>query len=168
MAYLLGITAMEPLSRGLLFERFLNPERISPPDIDVDFADNGREKVIAYVVQKYGRERVAQIMAFGRMAARAAVRDVGRALDYGYNEVDALAKMVPAEPDMTLTRALEQSPELRAAATEPRAARLLDTARSLEGLARHASTHAAGVVIGQGPLIDEVPLALATGHDGGV
>jgi len=168
VAYLLGITAMEPLSRGLLFERFLNPERISPPDIDVDFADNGREKVIAYVVQKYGRERVAQIMAFGRMAARAAVRDVGRALDYSYNEVDTLAKMVPAEPDMTLTRALEQSPELRAAAAEPRAARLLDTARSLEGLARHASTHAAGVVIGQGPLIDEVPLALATGHDGGV
>jgi DNA polymerase-3 subunit alpha len=166
VSYLLGITAVEPLSRGLLFERFLNPERISPPDIDVDFADHGRDKVIAYVAQKYGRERVAQIMAFGRLAARAAVRDVGRALDYSYGEVDALAKQVPAEPDMTLTRALEQNPDLKQMSLEPRAARLLETARSLEGLARHASTHAAGVVIGAGPLIDEVPLALGGEKDG--
>jgi DNA polymerase-3 subunit alpha len=167
VAYLLGITAVEPLSRGLLFERFLNPERVSPPDIDVDFADTGRDKVIAYVAQKYGRERVAQIMAFGRLAARAAVRDVGRALDYSYGEVDALAKQVPAEPDMTLTRALEQNPDLKAMAQEPRAARLLETAKHLEGLARHASTHAAGVVIGAGPLIDEVPLALGSEKDDG-
>lgn len=159
VSYLLGITGVEPLSRGLLFERFLNPERVSPPDIDVDFADSGRERVIQYVVDKYGRERVAQIVAFGRLAARAAVRDVGRALDYPYSEVDALARQVPAEPDMTLERALEQNPELRALAAEPRAARLLSLAQALEGLARHASTHAAGVVIGAGPLLDEVPLA---------
>ena len=164
VAYLLGITKVEPLSRGLLFERFLNPERVSPPDIDVDFADTGRDKVIDYVVQKYGRDRVAQIAAFGRLAARASVRDVGRALDYGYGEVDALAKLVPAEPDITLARALEQSPELKAAAQEPRAARLLHLAQGLEGLARHASTHAAGVVIGQGPLIESVPLAGAGGE----
>jgi DNA polymerase-3 subunit alpha len=163
VSYLLGITKVEPLSRGLLFERFLNPERVSPPDIDVDFADTGRDKVIGYVVQKYGRERVAQIIAFGRLAARASVRDVGRALDYSYGEVDALAKLVPAEPDITLARALEQSPELKAAAQEPRAARLLQLAQSLEGLARHASTHAAGVVIGQGPLIDSVPLSTTGG-----
>jgi DNA polymerase-3 subunit alpha len=167
VSYLLGITAVEPLSRGLLFERFLNPERVSPPDIDVDFADHGRDRVIQYVVDKYGRDRVAQIMAFGRMAARAAVRDVGRALDYSYGEVDALAKQVPAEPDMTLARALEQNPDLKALAAEPRAARLLQTARSLEGLARHASTHAAGVVIGVGPLIDEVPLGLGSDKDRG-
>jgi DNA polymerase-3 subunit alpha len=168
VAYLLGITKLEPLSRGLLFERFLNPERVSPPDIDVDFADTGRDRVIDYVVKKYGRERVAQIMAFGRLAARASVRDVGRALDYGYTEVDTLAKLVPAEPDMTLQRALEQSPELKAASAEPRAARLLGLAQRLEGLARHASTHAAGVVIGQGPLIDSVPLATSNGAGGGI
>ena len=167
-AYLLGITKVEPLSRGLLFERFLNPERVSPPDIDVDFADTGRDKVIGYVVQKYGRDRVAQIMAFGRLAARASVRDVGRALDYGYGEVDALAKLVPAEPDITLARALEASPELKAAAQEPRAARLLQLAQGLEGLARHGSIHAAGVVIGQGPLIDSVPLATSGGSGGAV
>ena len=168
VAYLLGITKLEPLSRGLLFERFLNPERVSPPDIDVDFADTGREKVIDYVVKKYGRERVAQITAFGRLAARASVRDVGRALDYGYGEVDALAKLVPAEPDITLARALEQSPELKAASAEPRAARLLGLAQRLEGLARHSSTHAAGVVIGQGPLIDSVPLSTSGGSGGGI
>jgi DNA polymerase-3 subunit alpha len=168
VSYLLGITAVDPLAKGLLFERFLNPERVSPPDIDVDFADTGREKVIDYVVQKYGRPRVAQIIAFGRMAARAAVRDVGRALDYPYGEVDTLAKLVPAEPDMTLDKALEQSPELKAAAADPRTARLLDTAKALEGLARHASTHAAGVVIGQGPLSDAVPLCSGGSGDSGV
>jgi len=168
VSYLLGITAVEPLAKGLLFERFLNPERVSPPDIDVDFADTGREKVIDYVVKKYGRSRVAQIIAFGRMAARASVRDVGRALDYPYGEVDTLAKLVPAEPDMTLERALEMSPELKAAAAEPRTARLLETARALGGLARHASTHAAGVVIGQGPLALEVPLCSGGTGDSGV
>jgi len=168
VSYLLGITALDPLAHGLLFERFLNPERVSPPDIDVDFADTGRERVIDYVVRKYGRARVAQIISFGRMNARAAVRDVGRALEYGYGEVDVLAKLVPFEPDITLERALELSPELRAAAAEPRAARLLETARALEGLARHASTHAAGVVIGQGPLADEVPLCSPGGGDEGV
>jgi len=168
VAYLLGITAIDPLAKGLLFERFLNPERISPPDIDVDFADTGREKVIEYVVQKYGRARVAQITAFGRMAARAVVRDVGRALDYSYGEVDTLAKMVPAEPEMTLERALEQSPELKAASADGRTAHLLEIAKSLEGLARHASTHAAGVVIGQGPLAEEVPLCSGGSGDFGV
>jgi DNA polymerase-3 subunit alpha len=168
VSHLLGITAVDPLAKGLLFERFLNPERVSPPDIDVDFADTGREKVIEYVVQKYGRARVAQIIAFGRMAARAVVRDVGRAMDYPYGEVDALAKLVPAEPDMSLAKALDQSPELRAAAAEPRSARLLETAKALEGLARHASTHAAGVVIGQGPLEQEVPLCGGGSGESGV
>ncbi len=165
---LLGITAADPLARGLLFERFLNPERVSPPDIDVDFADRGRDRVIDYVVGRYGRERVAQIIAFGRLAARAAVRDVGRALDLPPSEVDALAKLVPAEPDMTLERALEQVPELKAAARGGNAARLLSAARPLEGLARHASTHAAGVVIGPRPLAEDVPLCLGGAAEGGV
>jgi len=165
VAYLLGITRIEPLAKGLLFERFLNPDRVSPPDIDVDFADTGREKVIAYVVGKYGRDRVAQIAAFGRLAARAAVRDVGRAFAYSASEVDALAKRVPPEPDITLERALEESAELRAAAAEPRAARLLETARALEGLARHLSTHAAGIVIGKGPLEEDTPLLSPGGGD---
>ena len=166
VAYLLGITAIDPLEKGLLFERFLNPERISPPDIDVDFADTGREKVIQYVVEKYGREQVSQIVAFGRMAARAVVRDVGRALDYSYNEVDLLAKMVPGGPDVSLAQSIKDVPELAQAAKDPRAGRLLSLAGRLEGLARHASTHAAGVVIGDEPLINLVPLAQASGEGG--
>jgi DNA polymerase-3 subunit alpha len=166
VAYLLGITAIDPLEKGLLFERFLNPERVSPPDIDVDFADTGRERVIQYVVDKYGREQVAQIVAFGRMAARAVVRDVGRALDYSYAEVDHLAKLVPGGPDISLAESIRDVPELRQAAAEPRAGRLLQLAGRLEGLARHASTHAAGVVIGDEPLINLVPLAMASGEGG--
>jgi DNA polymerase-3 subunit alpha len=167
VAYLLGITAIDPLEKGLLFERFLNPERISPPDIDIDFADTGRERVIQYVVEKYGREKVAQIVAFGRMAARAVVRDIGRALNYSYTEVDHLAKLVPGGPDVSLAQSLKDVPELRDAAAEPRAGRLLQLAIRLEGQARHASTHAAGVVIGTDPLIDMVPLATGT-QEGGV
>jgi DNA polymerase-3 subunit alpha len=166
VSYLLGITAIDPLEKGLLFERFLNPERVSPPDIDVDFADTGRERVIQYVVEKYGREQVAQIVAFGRMAARAVVRDVGRALDYSYTEVDHLAKLVPGGPDISLPESIRDVPELRQAAAEPRAGRLLQLAGRLEGIARHASTHAAGVVIGDEPLINLVPLANASGEGG--
>ncbi len=167
VSYVLGITALDPIEHGLLFERFLNPERVSPPDIDIDFADNGRQKVLDYVVERYGRDHVAQVVAFGTLGARAAVRDVGRALDYSYGEVDTLAKLIPASPDMTLGKALAEAPELAAAAAEPRAARLLDIARSLEGLSRHASTHAAGVVISPQPLIEVCPLGSARNEDGG-
>ncbi len=164
VAYLLGITGLDPLKYGLLFERFLNPERLTPPDIDVDFADDRRDEVIAYVVEKYGQEQVAQIITFGTLGAKQAIRDVGRALDYSFGEVDAVARLVPQEPDMTLQRALRESPELARAASEPenpRLHRLVRLARGLEGLARHASTHAAGVVISPDPLILHVPLCTA-------
>ncbi|MES2201524.1 MAG: DNA polymerase III subunit alpha [candidate division FCPU426 bacterium] len=161
VSYVLGITRLDPLKHGLLFERFLNPERVSPPDIDVDFADDRREEVIAYVTEKYGRERVAGIITFGTLSAKAVVRDVGRVLDYSYGETDAIAKMIPFEADMTLELALERSPELAAAAKgDARVGRLLGLARKLEGLARNASKHAAGVVISPVPLIERVPLCL--------
>ncbi len=159
VAYLLGITRMDPIRYGLIFERFLNPERISPPDIDVDFSDTGREAVIRYVTRKYGQENVAQIITFGTLAAKAAVRDVGRVLGYAYEEVDRVAKLIPQELDITLERALEQVPELKNGYdSEDRIHTLLDTARALEGQVRHASTHAAGVVISREPLIHIVPL----------
>jgi DNA polymerase-3 subunit alpha len=159
VSYLLGITRIDPIKYGLIFERFLNPERISPPDIDVDFSDTGREEVIRYVTKKYGQENVAQIITFGTMAAKAAVRDVGRVLGYAYEEVDRVAKLIPQELDITLQKALEQVPELRTwYDSEARIHTLLDTARALEGQVRHASTHAAGVVISREPLIQSVPL----------
>ena len=159
VAYCLGITNIDPIKYNLLFERFLNPERISMPDIDIDFCYERRGEVIDYVVRKYGKDRVAQIITFGTMAARAAIRDVGRALDIPYNEVDAIAKMVPFQIGMTIDKALEINPELRKRyESDAIIADLIDTARQLEGMPRHASTHAAGVVISKEPIVNYVPL----------
>lgn len=159
VAYVLEITNIDPLQYGLLFERFLNPERISMPDIDIDLCYQRRGEVIDYVVAKYGVDKVSQIITFGTMAARAAIRDVGRALDLPYGEVDRVAKLVPPELNMTIRRAQEQSPELKAMydqSTEVK--KLIDTAMGLEGMPRHASTHAAGVVIARETLTNYVPL----------
>lgn len=159
VCYALGITNIDPMSNGLLFERFLNPERISMPDIDIDFCDEKRQQVIDHVVGKYGKENVCQIITFGRMAARAVVRDVGRVLKIPYGEVDKLAKTIPSAPGTTLEKALESVPELRERyRKEEQVRKLIDLCLKLEGLARHASTHAAGVVITPTRLIDHVPL----------
>ena len=158
VSYVLGITDIDPMKYNLLFERFLNPERISMPDIDIDFCFERRGEVIEYVAHKYGRDHVAQIVTFGTMLARAAIRDAGRALNIPYGDVDAVAKLVPAELGMTLARALEISPRLRELREQPVMRRLLDTAARLEGLPRHSSTHAAGVVITREPLDNYVPL----------
>jgi DNA polymerase-3 subunit alpha len=165
-AWSLGITGVDPVEYDIIFERFLNPERISMPDIDVDFCMRGRDEVIRYVAAKYdeaGRgdegRRVSQIITFGTLQARAAIRDVGRVMGLPYGDVDRIAKLVPDALGITLDEALAQSPELRARAeADGQVARLLETARKLEGLLRHASTHAAGVVIGNRPLIELVPL----------
>ncbi len=166
-AYSLGITGVDPIEYDIIFERFLNPERISMPDIDVDFCMRGRDQVIRYVAEKYdGTEepapeemRVAQIATFGTLQARAAIRDVGRVLGLAYGEVDRIAKLVPETLGITLDQALAQSPELRSRVeADGQVARLLESARKLEGLTRHASKHAAGVVIGNKPLIETVPL----------
>ena len=160
VSYCLGITDIDPMKYNLYFERFLNPERISMPDIDMDFCGVRRQEVIDYVVKKYGADRVAQIVTFGTMAAKAAVRDVGRALNMSYAEVDAVAKMVPRELKITLDKALAVSKDLRSLyETDPRVRTLLDTARQLEGMPRNASTHAAGVVITKEPVYHYVPLA---------
>lgn len=159
VSYCLRITNIDPIKYDLLFERFLNPERISMPDIDIDFSDRGREKVIRYVVNKYGEENVGQIITFGTMAARAVIRDVGRVLGIPYGEVDRIAKLVPFAVDMTIERALKLEPELNKLASEDaRIAKLLEYSKVLEGLARHASTHAAGVVIAPSKLTDFLPL----------
>ncbi|AWB44058.1 DNA polymerase III subunit alpha [Paenibacillus sp. CAA11] len=159
VAYVLHITDVDPMKYRLLFERFLNPERITMPDIDIDFSDERRDEVISYVVQKYGTEHVAQIITFGTMAARAAVRDVGRAMNVPFAEVDKVAKLIPGHLGITIDRALEQSPDLKTLYSgNPRVKGLLDMARKVEGMPRHASTHAAGVVISRSPLTDEVPL----------
>jgi len=159
VAYALAITNIDPLKYGLLFERFLNPQRISMPDIDVDFCMNGRDEVIRYVTEKYGREDVAQIITFGSMKARGVIRDVGRALNIPLKEVDRIAKMVPEGPGVTLEQALREEPELgRLATEEGPAQRLLKVSRALEGLSRHASTHASGIVISDRPLVAYVPL----------
>jgi len=159
VSYALGITNIDPIRYSLLFERFLNPERITMPDIDIDFSDRGRARVIQYVVDKYGAENVCQIITFGTMAARAVVRDVGRVMGLPYSEVDRIAKMIPAELGIKLEKALEQSPDLRALHDQDERVReLMSHARVLEGLSRHASTHAAGVVITPTPLTDYVPL----------
>lgn len=168
VSYLLGITNICPLRYGLLFERFLNIERVSMPDIDVDFDDRGRGKVISYVQSKYGKERVAQIITFGTMAARAAIRDVGRVLDIPLSEVDRWAKMVPQQAGITLEKALEESAEFLALAqSDPDAARVIEVARRLEGICRNASTHAAGVVIAPEPLENLVPIQRSTAGDDG-
>lgn len=159
VAYSLGITEIDPIRYGLLFERFLNPERISMPDIDVDFCKDRRAEVLSHVTEKYGVGHVAQIITFGTMAARAAIRDVARALNIPYGEADRLAKLVPEGPKVTLDAALSMEPSLKEAYdTDPKVRELLDIARRLEGLARHASTHAAGVVISPEPLTDYAPL----------
>ncbi|HBZ00363.1 MAG TPA: DNA polymerase III subunit alpha, partial [candidate division Zixibacteria bacterium] len=159
VSYCLGITSLNPIEYGLLFERFLNPERISMPDIDIDFADRGRDKVIEYVTAKYGRENVVQIITFGSMAARAAVRDVGRVMSLPYGDVDAIAKLIPAELEMTLEKALVAEPELKKKYDEDEKIKeLIEYSKVLEGLSRHASTHAAGVVIAPGPITDYAPL----------
>ncbi|HTD25197.1 MAG TPA: DNA polymerase III subunit alpha [Terriglobales bacterium] len=159
VSYALAITDIDPLQNELLFERFLNPERVSLPDIDIDFCMNRRGEVINYVTQKYGRDQVAQIITFGTMAAKAAIKDVGRAMDMPYNEVDRIAKMVPTTLNIKLDDALRDSPPLQTAyENEPQVRELLDTARKLEGLVRNAGVHAAGVVIAPEPLTNLVPL----------
>ncbi|MBN1523928.1 MAG: DNA polymerase III subunit alpha [Spirochaetales bacterium] len=159
VAYCLGITDIDPLKYGLLFERFLNPERISMPDFDIDFCFERRGEVIDYVSAKYGNDRVAQIITFGTLKARAVIRDVARVLDIPYDEADAIAKLVPTGPKIDLEKALEMEPKLKA--VEERGstfAELISVSRKLEGLRRHASTHAAGIVIGREPLTHYVPL----------
>jgi len=158
ISYALGITTLDPLRHGLIFERFLNRERISMPDIDIDFDDRNRDRVIEYVARRYGQDHVAQIITFGTMKARAVIRDVGRALNIPLRDVDRLAKLVPANLGMTIEKAIQMVPELREAERDEAHGRLLLNARKLEGLARHASTHAAGIVIAPEPLQRFVPL----------
>src|SRR5256712_687513 len=159
VTYLLEISNVDPIRYGLLFERFLNPERVNPPDIDIDFADDRRADVIEYVRQKYGRDSVAQIITFGTMGAKSVVRDLARVNGLSYGEGDRLAKMIPNDLKMDLTKALKQSPELKKAyETEEVTRELLDTAFILEDLTRNASVHAAGVVIGDQPLANLLPL----------
>lgn len=159
VSYVLGITRIDPLKYDLVFERFLNPERLSPPDIDVDFCDQRRDEVITYVRRKYGANNVAQIITFGSMAARAVVRDVGRVMKISLAEVDRIAKLIPPAPNMTLHQALNSVKELAdLIATDERYQKLIDFSLVLEGLARHASTHAAGVVIAPDDLTNYVPL----------
>lgn len=159
VSYALGITDIDPLKYDLLFERFLNPERVTMPDIDIDFCYERRQEVIDYVTQKYTAENVAQVITFGTMQAKGVVRDVGRVMGLPYPEVDRIAKLIPNDLNITLEEALKQEPELRELYTnDPRITRLIDTSRILEGLTRHASTHAAGVVISADPLKERVPL----------
>ena len=161
VSYSLGITDIDPIKYNLLFERFLNPERVSMPDIDIDFCYERRQEVIDYVVEKYGEDKVAQIITFGTMAARAAIRDVGRALDMPYNDVDKVAKMIPQELKITIDKALNMNRELKDLYEDDEQVKyLIDMSRRLEGLPRHSSTHAAGVVICDRPVHDYVPLNL--------
>ncbi|MBU0476585.1 DNA polymerase III subunit alpha [Patescibacteria group bacterium] len=166
-SYSLGITNVDPLKHNLLFERFLTGERVSPPDIDLDFADRRRDEVINYVAQKYGQDKVAQIITFGTMASRAAIRDVGRALGYAYSYCDQVAKMIPS--GFTLDKTLKQVSEFRNLyEADDQAKRLIDFAKKLEGVARHASTHACGVVISDIPLENYVPLQHPTQNDNAI
>lgn len=159
VAYTLAITKIDPIKYSLIFERFLNPERVSMPDIDSDFCYERRQEIIDYVVDKYGVNNVSQIITFGTMAARACIRDVGRAMNYPYAEVDKIAKMIPTVLNITIDKALDMNPELKEAYdNDERVKELIDVARDLEGLPRHSSTHAAGVVIASNPLVDYVPL----------
>ncbi|MGN0274447.1 MAG: DNA polymerase III subunit alpha [Chordicoccus sp.] len=167
VSYCLGITELDPLKYDLIFERFLNPERVTMPDIDVDFCFERRQEVIDYVVRKYGRDRVVQIVTFGTMAARGVIRDVGRALDLPYSECDRIAKMIPKELNITLDKALEENPDFRKEYQENEQTRsLIDMCRKLEGLPRNTSMHAAGVVISGRPVVDYVPLSRA--QDGSI
>ncbi|MFL5668799.1 MAG: DNA polymerase III subunit alpha [Chloroflexota bacterium] len=167
VTYTLGITPVDPILYQLPFERFLNPDRVTMPDIDVDFEDGRREEVIAYVGRKYGQDHVAQIITFGTMLARAAIRDVGRVLGHSYGEVDRIAKAVPNQLGIKLDEAIDTSAELRGMVEgDPAVKRITDFARHLEGVARNASTHAAGVVISREPLTELMPLQKATNSDG--
>jgi DNA polymerase III subunit alpha len=159
VAYVLGITDIDPLQYGLIFERFLNPDRVSPPDIDVDFCEARRSEVLEYVRQKYGQRRVAQIITFGKLKAKSVVRDVGRVMGMSYRDADRIARMIPNELNITLDSAVEKNPELKRAVTiEPATRQLFDYAKTLEGLSRNAGVHAAGVVIADRDLSDYIPL----------
>ncbi len=161
VAYATRITNIDPIRYGLFFERFLNPDRISMPDIDIDFCQEGRDDVIRYVTEKYGKDKVSQIITFGKMQAKAVIRDVGRALNISYGEVDRIAKLIPNVLNITLEQALKAEPRLKQEAKkDPRIDKLLSFSRILEGLNRHASTHAAGVVISDVPLVERVPLCI--------
>src|SRR5262245_16197604 len=166
VTYTLGITPVDPILYQLPFERFLNPDRVTMPDIDVDFEDSRRDEVIAYVTRKYGSDHVAQIITFGTMLARAAIRDVGRVLGLGYGEVDRIAKAVPNQLGIKLEEALEVAPPLKEMYdTDGTVHRLIDLAQQVEGVARNASTHAAGVVISREPLTELMPLEQATNSE---
>ncbi len=160
VAYCLGITNVDPIRYGLLFERFLNPERISMPDMDIDFADDRRDEVIRYVVDRYGEDRVAHIITFGTMGAKAVIRDVARVLGFSYGEADRIAKLVPSFPlNISLDESLEKAPELaQSVKRDPKVAELWSVAKALEGCTRHASVHASAVVISDEPLMERVPL----------
>ena len=159
-AYCMGITNVDPIRYGLIFERFLNPERVSMPDFDIDFSDERRDEIIEYVVEKYGADHVAQIVTFGTMAARGALRDVGRAMAIPYSKVDQVAKLVPMELNITLDKAMKVSAEFREKyESDDQVRELVDMARKIEGMPRHTSTHAAGVLITDRPVMDYVPLA---------
>jgi DNA polymerase-3 subunit alpha len=161
VAYALKITTIDPIRYALFFERFLNPNRISMPDIDIDFCQEGRDEIIRYVTEKYGKDKVSQIITFGKMQAKAVIRDVGRALNIPYSEVDKIAKLVPNVLNITLDDAIKTEPRLQQEAkNNPQVAKLLSLSRILEGLNRHASTHAAGVVISDVPLVERVPLCI--------
>ncbi|HEX2625567.1 MAG TPA: DNA polymerase III subunit alpha, partial [Candidatus Limnocylindrales bacterium] len=163
VTYTLGITPVDPIAYGLPFERFLNPDRVTMPDIDVDFQDDRRDEVIAYVSRKYGQDHVAQIITFGTMLARAAIRDVGRVLGHSYGEVDRVAKAIPNQLGIKLDEALETAPALKELyESDQGVKRTIDFAKQLEGVARNASTHAAGVVISREPLTELMPLQKAT------
>lgn len=167
VSYCLGITDLDPIKYSLIFERFLNPERVSMPDIDVDFCYERRQEVIDYVVEKYGKSRVSQIVTFGTMAARAVIKDVGRALDLPYAMVDTIAKMIPRELGITIDKALKENPDLKKIyEADPQVKDLIDKSKRLEGLPRHASMHAAGVLISKEAVDEYVPLS--TGSDGSV
>src|SRR5262249_38285249 len=161
VSYALTITDLDPIRFGLLFERFLNPERVSMPDFDIDFCQDRRDEVIGYVQERYGRDRVAQIITFGTLQARGVLRDVGRVLQIPYVQVDKFCTLVPQTPltPVPLGRASDDEPRLQAARDgDPVVARAFDIAQKLEGLHRHASTHAAGIVIGERPLTETLPL----------
>ena len=168
VTYSLDITALDPLKYDLIFERFLSPARISMPDIDIDFADDRRQEVIEYVQRKYGSDKVAQIITFGTLAAKASVRDSGKAMGMGQSDIDRVAKLIPVAPGMTIDSAMGKVPELQALYdSDQRVRELIEAARRIEGIARHSSTHAAGVVISRDPLTDHVPLQRAGGKSEG-
>ncbi len=176
VAYVLGITGIDPIANGLIFERFLNPGRVTMPDIDLDYPDDRRHEMVQYAVQKYGQDKVAQIITFGTLGARAAIRDVGRALDVPLPEVDAIARLIPAIPGkpVKIVNVLDRDHEFYSADLEqkyrsdPRVRELVDTAKQLEGVARHASSHAAGVIISDKPLVEYVPLHRPTSGESGL